>query len=78
LALTLTVLTALVSQQVPAEVAASSLDALVSRGAREFDLQEFQRAVELDIQGGGVPREATTNGVQRAIQAIEARRRPDE
>lgn len=71
-------LTALVSKQVPAEVAASSIDALVSHGARQSDLHEFQRAVELDIQGGGVPRDATTNGVQRAIKTIDARRRPDE
>jgi hypothetical protein len=78
LSLTLTVLTALVSQQVPAEVAASSIDALVSRGARDFDLQEFQRSVELDIQGGGAPREATTSGMQRTIKTIDARRQPDE
>lgn len=77
LALTLTVLGALVSQQVPAEVAAASLELLVQRGARDFDLQEFQRGVEGDIGKGGTPKDVTPLRAHTVARSIDARR-PDE
>jgi hypothetical protein len=74
LALTLTVLGALVSQQVPADVAAASLELLLERGARDFDLHEFQRGVEGDIGKGGTPREVTSVRAQSVARSIDGRR----
>lgn len=77
LALTLTVLGALVSQHVPADVAAASLELLLQRGARDFDLQEFQRGVAGDIGNGGAPKDVTPLRAHNVARSIEARR-PDE
>jgi hypothetical protein len=78
LALTLTVLGALVSRHVPAEVATASLETLLNRGAREVDLQEFQRSVEGDIVGGGSPTDATNQRALSVLRTLDSRRPPDE
>jgi hypothetical protein len=78
LALTLTVLGTLVSQQVPADVAVASLEMLLNRGARDFDLQAFQRGVEGDIGSGGSPKDATTLRAATVLRTIDARRPPED
>ncbi|MEW5915390.1 MAG: hypothetical protein AB1762_03250 [Gemmatimonadota bacterium] len=76
-ALTLTVLGTLVSQRVPVQVAAASIEMLLQRGARDVDLQEFQRRVERDIVGGGAPEDVTTLRAQSVLRTIDARRPPE-
>jgi hypothetical protein len=76
-ALTLTVLGTLVSQRVPVQVAAASIELLLQRGARDVDLQEFQRRVERDIVSGGSPEDVTTLRAQNVLRAIDARRPPE-
>ncbi|HJU76286.1 MAG TPA: hypothetical protein VJ717_21275 [Gemmatimonadaceae bacterium] len=78
LALTLTVLGSLVSRQVPVELAAGSIEALLKRGARDFDLQQFHTSIEGDIQGGGSPSEATAARTQNILNALNSRRPPGE
>jgi hypothetical protein len=73
LALTLTVLGTLVSRQVPADVAAASLELLLQRGARDFDLHEFQRGVEGDIGKGGAPGEVAPQRAQSVARSIDGR-----
>jgi hypothetical protein len=78
LAVTLTVLGALVSRHVPVDVASQSIETLLNRGAREIDLQEFQRSVEGDIVGGGSPTDVTNQRAQSVLRTLDARRPPDE
>jgi hypothetical protein len=73
-ALSLTVLADLVSRRVPSETAASAVEELMTRGAREIDLTELLRVVEQDIRGGRVPRDALRDRMQGTLQAIEKRR----
>jgi hypothetical protein len=74
LAITLTVLTDLVSQQVPPDVAATSVELLVSRGARDLDLTELLRGVEQDVRGGRGARDALQERMAGTLRSIEGRR----
>ncbi|MES2521320.1 MAG: hypothetical protein V4617_01385 [Gemmatimonadota bacterium] len=70
LSVPLTVLAELTSARVPSDVALASVDALLSRGARDVDFGAFRLAVERDIRSGRAPRDAVSTGMQSTLRAI--------
>ena len=67
----LSVLAELSTQRVPADLALSSVDALLARGARESDLRAFRADVDRDIRQGVSPRDAAKAGVQRTLTGLD-------
>jgi hypothetical protein len=67
----LSVLAELSTQRVPADLALTSVDALLARGARESDLRAFRAEVDRDIRQGVSPREAAKAGVQRTLSGLD-------
>jgi hypothetical protein len=58
LTLPFTVLADIVSRGVPIETAANAIRSLVGAGARDRDISEFQRNVQVDIEKGAQPKAA--------------------
>jgi hypothetical protein len=73
LAYSLTVLSDLVSNGVPVEHAARSIEDLVARGARDADLGALRAVVESEIRAGRTPLESIGRGAERARRGIEGR-----
>ena len=71
LSVPLGVIAELASSRVPPDVALSSVDALLARGAVDADLRAFRAAVDRDIRGGRAPREAAADGVQRTLRGLD-------
>jgi hypothetical protein len=63
----LSIVAELASSSVPADLALSSVEALLARGARDGELAAFRVAVDREIRGGVSPREATAEGLKRAL-----------
>ena len=55
LTLPFTVLADIVSRGVPVQTAANAIRSLVGAGARDRDISEFQRNVQVDIEKGAPP-----------------------
>jgi hypothetical protein len=58
LTLPFTVLADIVSRGVPVQTAANAIRSLVGAGARDRDISEFQRNVQVDIEKGAQPKAA--------------------
>jgi hypothetical protein len=70
LSIPLTVLAELASSRVPSDVALSSVDALLARGARDADFGAFRLSVERDIRSGRSPRDAVSTSMQSTLRGI--------
>ena len=70
LSVPLTVLAELASSRVPSDVALSSVDALLARGARDADFGAFRLSVERDIRSGRSPRDAVSTSMQSTLRGI--------
>jgi hypothetical protein len=66
----LSIVAELASASVPPDLALSSVDALLTRGARDTDLSAFRNAVDRELRGGVAPREATNTGLQRTLREL--------
>ena len=69
------VLANLVSDGVPASVAAESVTALIASGAGDEDLGAFRRSVARDIEGGSSPVDAASAVTRLTLRTIELRPR---
>jgi hypothetical protein len=74
LTLPFTVLADIVSRGVPVETASNAIRSLVGAGARDADINTFQRSVKSDIEQGAPPGAAAET---RAKAASPAPARPD-
>jgi hypothetical protein len=69
LTLPFTVLADIVSRGVPVETAANAIRSLVGAGARDADINTFQRNVRVDIEQGAPPGAAAETRAKRAVPA---------
>ena len=74
LTLPFTVLADIVSRGVPVETAANAIRSLVGAGARDADINKFQRNVSVDIDQGAPPAAAA----ETRAKAVPAGKQPDE
>lgn len=70
LAVPLNVLAELVASSVPADAVLSSIEQLLSRGARDADFAAFRRLVDRDLQAGRAPRDALSQGTQGTLRRL--------
>jgi hypothetical protein len=70
LATALVVLADLITRGVPPDAAASSVENVVARGAKEADLLELRRNVERDIDAGQRPDAALQSRTRGLVQAL--------
>jgi hypothetical protein len=70
LATALVVLADLITRGVPPDAAASSVEHVVSRGAKESDLLELRRNVERDIDAGQRPDAALQSRTRGLVQSL--------
>lgn len=70
LTMSLTVVAELALRRVPAELAVSSVESLLQRGARDTDLRAFRITIERDLQQGKPPRDAITSGVRTTLNGM--------
>jgi hypothetical protein len=73
LTLPFTVLADIVSRGVPVQTAANAIRSLVGAGARDRDISEFQRNVQVDIEKGAQPQAAAETRVKGAVTTPPAR-----
>lgn len=71
LTLPFTVLTDIVSRGVPVQAAANAIRSLVGAGARDADLNTFQRNVKVDIEQGAPPAAAAETRAKGASPATK-------
>ena len=73
LTLPFTVLADIVSRGVPVQTAANAIRSLVGAGARDRDISEFQRNVQVDIEKGAQPKAAAETRAKGAVTTTPAR-----
>jgi hypothetical protein len=73
LTLPFTVLADIVSRGVPVQTAANAIRSLVGMGARDRDITEFQRNVQVDIEKGAQPKAAAETRVKGVTSTPAAR-----
>ena len=73
LTLPFTVLADIVSRGVPVQTAANAIRSLVGAGARDRDISEFQRNVQVDIEKGAQPKAAAETRVRGVTSTPPAR-----
>jgi hypothetical protein len=73
LTLPFTVLADIVSRGVPVQTAANAIRSLVGMGARDRDITEFQRNVQVDIEKGAQPKAAAETRVKGVTSTPPAR-----
>ena len=73
LTLPFTVLADIVSRGVPVQTAANAIRSLVGMGARDRDISEFQRNVQVDIEKGAQPKAAAETRVKGVTSTPAAR-----
>jgi hypothetical protein len=80
LTLPFTVLADIVSRGVPVQTAANAIRSLVGAGARDRDISEFQRNVQVDIEKGAQPQAAAETRAKGAVTtpAIRPEKREQE
>jgi hypothetical protein len=71
LTLPFTVLADIVSRGVPVETAANAIRSLVGAGARDADINKFQRNVSVDIEQGAPPGAAAETRAKGAVPAAK-------
>ena len=74
LTLPFTVLADIVSRGVPVGAAANAIRSLVGAGARDRDISEFQRNVQVDIEKGAQPQAAVETRAKGAVTTTPAAR----
>jgi hypothetical protein len=74
LTLPFTVLADIVSRGVPVQTAANAIRSLVGAGARDRDISEFQRNVQVDIDKGAQPKAAAETRVKGALTTTPSAR----
>lgn len=67
----LTVVAELASHKVPGAVALSSVEALLTRGARDVDFGTFRMSVQRDIRQGRTPADAVESGMRATLRGID-------
>ena len=77
LTLPFTVLADIVSRGVPVQTAANAIRSLVGAGARDRDITEFQRNVQVDIEKGAQPKAAAETRVKGAVTVTTPGPRPE-
>ena len=77
LTLPFTVLADIVSRGVPVQTAANAIRSLVGAGARDRDISEFQRNVQVDIEKGAQPKAAAETRAKGAVTTTSPGPRPD-
>ena len=78
LTLPFTVLADIVSRGVPVSTAANAVRSLVGAGARDSDINKFQRNVSEDIQQGALPAAAAETRAKGAVQSKPDSDKPEE
>jgi hypothetical protein len=78
LTLPFTVLADIVSRGVPVSTAANAVRSLVGAGARDSDINKFQRNVSEDIQQGAPPAAAAETRAKGAVQSKPDSDKPEE
>jgi hypothetical protein len=78
LTLPFTVLADIVSRGVPVSTAANAVRSLVGAGARDADINKFQRNVSEDIQQGALPAAAAETRAKGAVQSKPDSDKPEE
>jgi hypothetical protein len=69
LTLPFTVLADIVTRGVPVQTAANAIRSLVGAGARDTDISQFQRNVQVDIEKGAQPAAAAETRARGAVPA---------
>jgi hypothetical protein len=77
LTLPFTVLADIVSRGVPVQTAANAIRSLVGAGARDRDISEFQRNVQVDIEKGAQPKAAAETRAKGAVTTTTPGPRPE-
>ena len=77
LTLPFTVLADIVSRGVPVQTAANAIRSLVGAGARDRDISEFQRNVQVDIEKGAQPQAAAETRAKGAVTTTTPALRPE-
>ena len=77
LTLPFTVLADIVSRGVPVQTAANAIRSLVGAGARDRDISEFQRNVQVDIEKGAQPKAAAETRAKGAVTTTSPGPRPE-
>ena len=77
LTLPFTVLADIVSRGVPVQAAANAIRSLVGAGARDTDISQFQRNVQVDIEKGAQPAAAAETRA-KVVPAPKAENREHE
>jgi hypothetical protein len=78
LTLPFTVLADIVSRGVPVETAANAIRSMVGAGARDADINKFQRDVRVDIEQGASPGAAVETRAKGAVPTKPDSGRPDD
>ena len=78
LTLPFTVLADIVSRGVPVDAATSAIRSLVGSGARDADINKFQRDVRVDIEQGAPPGAAVETRAKGAVPTKPDTGRPDD
>jgi len=74
LTLPFTVLADIVSRGVPVQTAVNAIRSLVGAGARDRDISEFQRNVQVDVEKGAPPAAAAETRAKGAVTTTPAAR----
>jgi hypothetical protein len=74
LTLPFTVLADIVSRGVPVQTAVNAIRSLVGAGARDRDISEFQRNVQVDVEKGAQPQAAAETRAKGAVTTTPAAR----
>jgi hypothetical protein len=77
LTLPFTVLADIVSRGVPVQTAANAIRSLVGAGARDRDISEFQRNVQVDIEKGAQPKAAVETRAKGAVTTTAPAPKPE-
>ena len=67
----LSIVAHLTSKKVPGAMALSSVESLMSRGARDIDFGTFRISVERDLQAGRSPKDALDAGIRTTLRGID-------
>jgi len=77
LTLPFTVLADIVSRGVPVETAANAIRSLMGAGAKDADINKFQRNVRVDIEQGAPPAAAAETRAKAGVPATKPEEQDD-
>lgn len=70
LTMPLTIVAELALRNVPIDLAVSSVESLLRRGARDGELSTFRNTIERDLQQGRTPRDAVSAGMRSTLNGL--------